>query len=244
MFTNNDFTPRPADAGAVQSKPQPQPQPQAGSTQPHTPVPPMGYGPDPFALPGEAAIMPTQSGAPTSGPLMVQEAQDESLVYASPDILEAIENAEVGTSLSQAYYEFNTPGETLRALYCGKSTITKRSNGEMNTLPAVVFQTRSGVFKNSSADLVEKLSPLTPGTPVQIRYTGETTTGRGNQFKVFEVNLLSVSNPNPRGNSQEEITAFWMEIKTRGFSSEDAQRILSEQGRDFAKARAALMGSF
>lgn len=196
-------------------------------------------GPSPFDPPAETqqpkALM-TQSH--TNSTLVVSNADEdrlEGLVYAGLDVLDALESAEVSVSLGTTYYEFNTVGETLRAVFNGMTNITKNSKDGPQSLVAACFQTVTNIYLNSGGNLVDQCRSLQPGTPIQIKYLGTERTGAGNDFKKFEVNLLRLTT-----GRQSEITSYWTRVNQMGLSKADANRILGQNGGNFAAALAAI----
>lgn len=127
----------------------------------------------------------------------------EGLHFINPAEMPDLDAAEAGVSLEMKYYEFNQAGQVVRAIYNGVTKINKKnqSTGEMEQMPAVVFQTKDGVFLNSGDNLLNQLSKLMPGTPIQITYEGKEKTAGGfnvNKFNVRILNLPGGSKAMPR----------------------------------------------
>jgi hypothetical protein len=195
-------------------------------------------GSTPFDPPPAQEPKPLMTQNRTDSTLVVtsdEETHLEGLMYAGLDVLDALDSAEVSVALGTTYHEFNEIGETLRAVFCGMTTITKNKPGGFDTLDAVCFQTTTNIYLNSGGNLVDQLRMLKPGTPIQIRYIGTERTRSGNDFKKFEINLLRLTS-----GKQSEITAYWTRVKELNLTKAEANRILDQNGNNFAAALMAI----
>ena len=113
-----------------------------------------------------------------------------------PETLPDLEAAEPGISLNPKYREFNEEGESVRAVFCGFTTM--QSQNQAKAIPVAIFQTRTEVFVNAGANLVQQVKALKPQTAVQITYNGKEKTKSGNYVKTFDVRLLVFPKPGAR----------------------------------------------
>jgi len=193
----------------------------------------------------------TTDGKPTD---LIAPNDNSMLAFVNPVDMPNLENAEVGMSIEQKYYEFSEKGQKVRAIYNGlKHIITKKGEDERQTIPAIVFQNKDGVFLNAGASLVEQLSNIPPGTPIEITYLGKEKTNSGFNVNKFDVRLLNVKVPfrtvqvkkdveAPKSSRQkDEITAYWEAIKARGLTQQDGLDHLAYYRQDFVKALDALV---
>jgi len=128
--------------------------------------------------------------------LLAPKQLEKGIEILNPSDFPDLDNADVGISIETKYREFNTPGEIIRAVFNGIGKMSKRDSvGNMQELPAAYFQTKEGVFLNGGDNLVNQLSHIPAGTPVQIKYVGKVKTSGGHNVNKFEVNILSLSNP-------------------------------------------------
>lgn len=175
-----------------------------------------------------------------------------SLAFVMPGDFPDLETAELGMSIEKKYFEFNTKGLTVRAIFNGMDFITSAKNGERRQIPAIVFQTREGVYLNSGASLVEQFKNIPAGTPVQIEYLGDEKTKSGNNVKKFDVRLLNVSvnvkmirSENIKASKDEfkntdRSTEYWTLAKEMRFTQEEGLAHLKTFDNDFAEAIAAM----
>lgn len=143
---------------------------------------------EPTYEPIEEEIVMTQDGNPTE--LVAPKTSFASMQFVDPDELPDFDEMEKGVNIAPQYYEFNAPGEIVRAMYNGMTTITSNKNGSRREIPTAVFQNRDGVFINAGANLVNQMRVLRSGAFVQIKYVGKEKTSSGNEIKKFEINLL------------------------------------------------------
>jgi len=134
---------------------------------------------------------PSEEEPPPAPQTAIQPVINTALIapqVVNPDALPDLEAAEPGISLNPKYREFNDEGETVRAVFCGFTTM--QSQNQEKQIPVAIFQTRTEVFVNAGANLVQQVKSLKPQTPVQITYTGKEKTKSGNYVKTFDVRLL------------------------------------------------------
>ena len=178
----------------------------------------------------------TTDGKPTD---LIAPNDNSMLAFVNPVDMPNLENAEVGMSIEQKYYEFSEKGQKVRAIYNGlKHIITKKGEDER---------------LNAGASLVEQLSNIPPGTPIEITYLGKEKTNSGFNVNKFDVRLLNVKVPfrtvqvkkdveAPKSSRQkDEITAYWEAIKARGLTQQDGLDHLAYYRQDFVKALDALV---
>lgn len=124
----------------------------------------------------------------------------EALAFMSPNDIPDLsdENVTLGASLAPQYYQgFVKEGDFVRAIFNGITITKSRKNvpaGQpAKEIPTAVFQNKDGVFLHSGSSLVPQLQKCRPGTPIQITFTGQEKTSRGNSVNKFEVRLLNVN---------------------------------------------------
>lgn len=134
--------------------------------------------------------------APAQGLMLAQDLPDLDAMTPSEPI-------------AMQYLKFQQ-GVAVRANYAGMTKIQSKKNlkeGEgFRELDAVVLQTKSGLFLNSGASLVNQLKNVSIGTPVQVTFTGQETTSNGNNVNKFDVRLLSAWKP------KEETITKWNDL--------------------------------
>jgi len=132
-------------------------------------------------------------------PVAPQESQAivtiDSASFYPPDQFPDLESAVEGVSLTPKYFEFKTAGESIRAVFCGFSSMHSKNKDAQ--IPLAVLQTKEGFFVNAGANLVSQLQKLSPRTAVQITYNGTQKTGSGNNVKTFDVRLLTIGGEKP-----------------------------------------------
>ena len=194
----------------------------------------------------------TQNDQPTE---LVDTSNNHGLAFVNPADMPDLDAAEVGMSIEKKYFEFIKEGDTVRAVFNGMDYITtnkKDENGNevRKQIPAIVFQSKDGVYLNSGASLVEQFKTIPAGTPVQITYSGEVKTNSGNKVKKYDVRLLNVrvntvkveraEQAEPLTYRNDDVTAYWKKVNEMGWTNIDGQNHLAEFGGNFRAALAAL----
>lgn len=133
----------------------------------------------------------------------------QSVQPVPPDEFPNLDETEPGMSLAPEYREFETEGETARALFIGFTSMNSKNQGKQ--IPVAVFQERDRIWVNAGANLVQQVATLKPRTAVQVTYKGKEKTGSGNNVKVFDVRLLvrKGSAPKANGLTLAEIEQAW-----------------------------------
>lgn len=178
------------------------------------------------------------------------------MAYIAPAELPDLEQAEVGFSLEAKYLKFTTPGQTVRAVFNGFTTIHKNDGGEIKPMTAVVLQNKDGLYLNATSNILDQLSRVPAGTAVQIVYTGDEKTANGYSVKKFDIRVLNVkTTPVVVGASQtpqqehkpkylnaNRATEYWTLVYSDQFrfSEEEGKAHLAACGNDFAAAIDAL----
>lgn len=115
-------------------------------------------------------------------------------------------------AISMQYLAFDKDVK-VRANYAGMTKIKSKKNlqpGEdFRELDAVVLQTKTGLFLNSGASLVEQLRAIPAGTPIQVTFIGTEKTSSGNNVNKFDVRLLSLWAPS------HETISKWNDLVTK-----------------------------
>jgi len=184
-------------------------------------------------------------------PADLVETQMHGMAFVMPGDFPDLDNAEIGMSIDKKYYEFTMKGQKVRAVFNGMDFITSTKNGERKQIPAIVFQTKEGVFLNSGASLVEQFKTIPAGTPVLIEYLGDAKTNSNNNVKKFDVRLLNVTvktvkmanaklEPKEEFKHQELATDYWTKAKELRFTQEEGLTHLAAFDNDFAEALAAM----
>lgn len=122
----------------------------------------------------------------------------QGMAFLNPADMPDLETAEVGMSIEPKYYEFLNVGDSVRAIFNGMGHITKKNqnaDGFIDT-PAIVFQTKEGVYLQAGANLVQQMQNIPPGTAVQITFSGKEKTNGGFNVNKFNVRLLNVPRVN------------------------------------------------
>jgi hypothetical protein len=92
-------------------------------------------------------------------------------------------------SIASKYLEFNKPGETVRGIFLGFSTINKRDdNGEMKNITVVQWLAPDGaLYINGGIALVRTFEEFNvpKGSPIEITYEG-----KRDRTKIFDVRIL------------------------------------------------------
>jgi hypothetical protein len=120
----------------------------------------------------------------------------DGLAFLNPADMPDLDNAEVGYSLTAESLEFKNPGEFVRAIYNGITTVKVKDQanpGKYVDHEAVVLQAKTGIKLNLGANLLKQLKLVPIGTAVQVTYKGEEPTNGGRKVKVYEVNALNVA---------------------------------------------------
>ena len=123
----------------------------------------------------------------TTEPKITEVAITHQPLTMAASVMPDLDALEPGMSLSASYYEFETPGEIVRAVFIG---FTQMNNQQGNRIPTACFQGKDRVWVNAGTNLVDQVQRITPGTPVQVQYKGKEKTKNGNNVKVFDVRLL------------------------------------------------------
>ena len=108
--------------------------------------------------------------------LMKPDNFGDGLSFLNPDDMPDLDNAEVGINIQPEYMEFKNPGDAMRGVFNGITSITtkdKQNPDQYKEIEAVVLQTKTGVKLNAGASLVKQFKNLRVGTAVQIVYKGE-----------------------------------------------------------------------
>jgi hypothetical protein len=138
-------------------------------------------------------IVTNQEGKETS--LLQQPVSiDENQFLSYLDLLDAIGQLSPKVSLNAMYREFNTPGEVVRAIYTGMSTISKKDDitKDLKKIDVCMWMEKmpeTGVkqlFMNGGIALVDMLQTITPGVAIEITYIG-----KKDRTKLYNVTLLS-----------------------------------------------------
>jgi len=163
---------------------------------------------------------------PAPPPTALQSVIDTALIapqVVNPEALPDLDEASPGISLNPRYREFNEEGEMVRAMFCGFTTM--QSQNQEKQIPVAIFQTKTEVFVNAGANLVQQVKVLKPQTPVQITYLGKEKTKSGNYVKTFDVRLLVFGAT--KGNPQTADKARWLEFcKKNGVKEEHIRQAL------------------
>ena len=93
--------------------------------------------------------------------------QKNEMAYIAPADLPDLEAAEAGFSLEAKYLKFSNPGQSVRVVFNGFTTIRKNENGEVKPMTAAVLQNRDGLFLNATSNILDQLSRVPSGTAVQ-----------------------------------------------------------------------------
>ena len=93
-------------------------------------------------------------------------------------------------SISSKYYEFNSPGQSVRGIFLGNTWIQTRdeSTGELKPIEAVSWLDESGeMYINAGAALVSCFRQFAPpkGCPVEIEFEG-----KNGRTKIYNVRVL------------------------------------------------------
>jgi hypothetical protein len=189
--------------------------------------------------------------------------QKSEMAYIAPAELPDLEQAEVGFSLEAKYLKFTTPGQAVRVVFNGFTTIRKNEGGEVKPMTAAVLQNKDGLFLNATSNILDQLSRVPVGTAVQITYTGDEKTASGYNVKKFDIRVLNVKlTPAFVGESRTEkpaatfpaekakptfanmqmATEYWTKVYSPAFkfTEQDGLDHLAACGNDFKKAIEAL----
>jgi hypothetical protein len=122
----------------------------------------------------------------------------QGVSFLNPADFPDLDDADTGISLETKYYEFNQPNTVVRAVFNGIGKMNKRNtDGSMSELPAAYFQTKEGVYLNGGDNLVNQLTHVRAGTPIQITYLGKVKTNNGNNVNKFDIRVLNIRTGNP-----------------------------------------------
>ena len=183
---------------------------------------------------------------------------NQSLAFLNPAEMPDLDNVEVGMSIEPKYLEFKTLGQSVRAVFNGITSISTRDRATqvLKPIPAVVLQTKEGIFLNAGASLVQQMGKLQPGTAIQITYSGTEKTGSGNNVNKFDVRLLGVPRVNlpapqiaqsatpvdkkPKFKNTFLSTEYWTKATEMRFTQEEGLAHLAESHNDFEEALARL----
>lgn len=138
-------------------------------------------------------IILNQDGEPTD--LMAPDLGG-SMAFLNPADMPDLDAAEVGYSLTAESLEFKSPGESIRAIFNGITTVKVKDQahpGQYVDREAVVLQAKTGIKLNLGANLIKQLKLIPVGTAIQVMYKGEEPTNGGRKVKVYEVNALNVA---------------------------------------------------
>jgi hypothetical protein len=116
-----------------------------------------------------------------------------ALVMPSADLLNSLEEAEVGMAMRAKYWTPTAPGEKIRAYFTGMGQMVSTDmQGKQREVPAANFVGPNGAFIHAGTTLIDQVLNLPPGTPVEIVYEGvqKNKTNAG-QTKVYVVRLLN-----------------------------------------------------
>ena len=195
-------------------------------------------------------LIVTDSGEPTE---LTAPNFGDGLTFLNPAEMPDLEQAEAGMSIEPKYLEFKSTDQKIRAIFNGMTTIkTKnRQTGELEDKPAIVLQSRDGIFLNAGASLVNQMNRLRPGTPVEVKYLGTERTASGNNVNKFDVRMLNIGTSRPRveGKPKQDksitdyVTAFWSRAKELNLSDDEAKSVLKNNGGSFANAYEAISNS-
>ena len=144
-------------------------------------------------LNSELEAIQTEEGKTTE---LLAPAKPAGIEILNPADFPDLDDAEEGISLETKYKEF-AQGEIVRAIFNGMGKMSKRNQqGGLDEIPAVYFQTKTGVYLNGGDNLVNQLMHVRAGTPIQITFLGKQKTNSGNNVNKFDVKILNVrSNP-------------------------------------------------
>lgn len=118
-------------------------------------------------------------------PVAAQLPQKKSILQQ--DQIPDMEAMEEGMPLEAQYIEFQQPGESIRAILCGWSSMDSKKGG---TIPVAMLQNKEGIFANAGMSLTKQLMNVEVGTPVSIVYEGSIKTASGNNVKKYSVKVL------------------------------------------------------
>jgi hypothetical protein len=111
----------------------------------------------------------------------------------------ALKDAKPGASITGGYKEFTKPGETVRCVYAGltmnhKFEIDPQTKMQVRRdFQGARFVSEDGVWINSGKTLVDAVSTIQPGTPVEITFVGEKDNKNGpGKTKIFNVRVLEI----------------------------------------------------
>jgi len=116
-----------------------------------------------------------------------------ALVMPSADMLNSLNDADVGMAMRAKYWTPQTPGEKIRAYFTGMGVmVSTDQTGKQREVPAANFVGPNGAFIHAGTTLVDQVQNLPPGTPVEIVYEGvqKNKTNAGST-KVYVVRLLN-----------------------------------------------------
>lgn len=122
-----------------------------------------------------------------------------NMSFLNPADMPDLDAAEVGFNIQPESVEFNTPGQSLRAVFNGFTFLNvkdKVNKGQYVQRETAVLQTKTGIKINMGANLIKQLKLIPVGTAVQITYKGKEPTASGNEVKSYDVNLLNVARVN------------------------------------------------
>lgn len=132
----------------------------------------------------------------------VRETRLSAPSFNIPDVnmdeLERLETMERGYNYQPQYIEFDVPGQTLRALYMGKTIIdvndtSSNEEGAKKKLTVAMFLNAGGLWLQGGVNLLRRLEVVSPMSKIEVEYTGLEKTKSGNKVKIFDVYSLKDS---------------------------------------------------
>mgnify|MGYP003439711648 FL=1 len=143
---------------------------------------------------GETGLVPVETEAPGN--------EIQALLGSEKFLrtMEQLKEAKPGASITGGYKEFNVVGETVRCVYAGmtmnhKYEIDSQTKMQVKReFPGARFVSESGVWINSGKTLVDAVSTIQPGTPIEITFTGEKDNKNSpGKTKIFNVRVLEIA---------------------------------------------------
>jgi hypothetical protein len=127
----------------------------------------------------------------TGSELVAVEPAKPSIAYIDPASVPDLDDYNEGMNIAPKYWEVEEKGATLRAVLIGWSKL-KSANGGL--VEMAVLQNRAGIWTCAATNLVQQLTPISFGTPLQITFMGKEKTNNGFWVKKYDVRML---NPKP-----------------------------------------------
>lgn len=118
----------------------------------------------------------------------------------------SLKDAKPGASITGGYKEFNKPGESIRCIFAGLTMNHKYEPDPVTRMQVrrdfqgARFVSEDGVWINSGKTLVDAVSTIQPGTPIEITFVGEKDNKNGpGKTKIFNVRVLEIAGESSGG---------------------------------------------